>query len=269
MIRMGAFRPAVSLAAIALTCVAGHPPQAATTHGGYPMAAMSEAAMQRMGEAWFARHPETPSRTAGVITFADTVLVKNFVFDTDGNTANIDTVKINEGDTVLWQWVNGSHTITSGTGSADPNAGVMFNANSNTANRQFQFTFPNAGVYPYFCVFHEGSNMIGYVQVQSLTGVPSSQPARAGFVTDPAPVPSRGGVAFRFALSRAGHARADVFDVRGRRVTTVLDAEYGIGVFPGAWNGRAAAGSRVASGVYYLRLTLPGSTATRRIVIAD
>lgn len=255
--------------ALALAATPPTPPNArAATYAGHDMPGMSEAAMQRAADAWFARHPVNApvTRVAATQTFN----ASGFMYDLDGNASTVvDTAKIFEGESVGWQWINGSHTVTSGTGSLDPQAGAMFNVSLSTLNKTFSFTFPTAGTYPFFCVPHEGFNMRGVVVVKSLVGVPPGGAARAGFVSDPAPVPSRGGVSFRFALVREGLVRAEVFDVRGRRVSVALDRESGAGTFDGSWNGRTSSGTRATSGVYYLRLTVPGAVQTRRVVITD
>jgi flagellar hook assembly protein FlgD len=41
----------------------------------------------------------------------------------------------------------------------------------------------------------------------------------------------------------------------GRRVTMLVDKQYAAGRYSVIWNGRDAAGSQVASGVYFYRLT--------------
>jgi hypothetical protein len=48
-----------------------------------------------------------------------------------------------------------------------------------------------------------------------------------------------------------------------------LERESGAGTFDGAWDGRMTSGERVSSGVYYVRLTLPGMAESRRVVITD
>jgi plastocyanin len=265
---------AVALATIALATFATHAPhavaQGAAAHAGHDAMGMSEAAMRRAADAWFAEHPATPPASrAAAAAAAATFNATGFVFDLDNNTADIDTAFVYEGDTVLWQWINGSHTATSGTGISDPNMGVLFNGNLGLLTPQFSFTFPVAGTYPFFCANHTFAAMRGVVVVQSLAAVPGSDPRGAGFVSDPAPVPSRGGVGFRFSLKNAGRVRAEVFDVRGRRIAVAFDRTSAAGTFDGAWDGRAGSGERVASGVYYMRLSVPGSTSTRRVVIAD
>jgi plastocyanin len=84
-----------------------------------------------------------------------------------GNTFTPANITIAVGDTVEWQWGGGSHTVTSGTGIADPNFGNMFNAPWNAANPTFSFTYNSAGVFPYFCIPHEGLGMVGTVEVTS------------------------------------------------------------------------------------------------------
>jgi plastocyanin len=245
------------------------PVRAAETTG-HDMAGMSDAAMQRMADAWFAKHPVNAPVVHSTRTAVVTFNASGTIFDLDGNLATqVDTAKVFEGDMVSWKWISGSHTVTNGTGSADPTAGTIFNSNLNTTTRVFNFQFNTAGTYPFFCIIHEGFNMKGIVIVQSLAGVNNGTVAHAGFVTDPAPVPSRGGVTFRFAMTRAGHVRAEVFDVRGRRVAVAFDRVSGEGTFDGAWNGRTSSGEHVASGVYYMRLTLPGVAESRRVVITD
>ena len=67
-----------------------------------------------------------------VPTFAATheVVVKNFSFDPKD-------ITIQTGDTVRWVWDSGSHTVTSGTGPADPESGNLFNELSTSGNPTF------------------------------------------------------------------------------------------------------------------------------------
>lgn len=79
-----------------------------------------------------------------------TVTVQNTVFGT-GNAAT----HISAGDSVKWVWVNGSHTVTSGTVDASgKHPDGTFNASINTASTSFTFQFPTAGTFPYYCSPH-------------------------------------------------------------------------------------------------------------------
>jgi plastocyanin len=79
-----------------------------------------------------------------------------------------DVLTIHAGDAVEWQHVGSSisHTTTSGTGAADPNAGVLWDEPLNPGG-SFTYTFDVPGTYDYFCRPHEGTGMTGQVFVVS------------------------------------------------------------------------------------------------------
>jgi len=71
----------------------------------------------------------------------------------------------------------------------------------------------------------------------------------------------------RWQLVRAARLRAEVFDVRGRRVATILDAARPAGPGEVRWPGRDHKGQAVAAGVYFVRVQALGETQTRRVVL--
>lgn len=85
------------------------------------------------------------------------VNVSDFVF-----TPKTVTVKI--GDTVRWNWANGSHSTTSGT-SGTPNG--QWDSGVHTPVFSFEQTFNQAGTFPYFCTLHWQQGMTGSVVVQT------------------------------------------------------------------------------------------------------
>ena len=226
---------------------------------------MTEAAMKERAARWWATHPRVgrPSTAAATVT----VNVVNYQFDADGNPLTpVDTVRIHVGDTVMWQWLQGTHTVTNGTGSLDPSSGTLFNVPMDSADPTFSYEFDTPGMYPYYCMIHEGT-MAGYVQVQMAAGVGPSPGAGLGFTRDPHPNPARRGVSFSFGLARAGRARIEVYDADGRRVAIPMDLELGTGAHEGAWDGRRSDGGLARAGTYYLRLTLPGYRESRRVTL--
>lgn len=245
-------------------------PSGAAGHGAHAGQAMDEESMRRWSDAYWATHPRVgPVASAQEILGADaTVRVSDFIFNADGNLATqVDTVRIGVDQSVLWQWVNGLHTITSGTGFEDPNAGLIFDQPMHTGAREFLFTFAQAETVPYFCSPHELSEMKGIVIVTAPVDVPPSPAGQAiGFASGPWPNPSTRGVSFRFALGEAGRVRADVVDARGRHVTTIVDRSYPAGLHEAAWDGRGLKG-RAPAGTYWLRLRVPGFTGGRTFVL--
>ena len=258
-----AFGALVLMLAIALPAV-GDDMQA--HHAGMPM---TDAAMKQALDDWFAKHPRVGGTTAKHTADAF-ISVTGFRFDADNNAGTqVDTVQINTGEVVEWDWHDGTHTITNGTGASDPTSGTLFNGPSTAADPTFVVEFDNAGTFPYYCQFHEFFNMKGVIVVNSTTGVtpaPGSGTA-IGFTRPPSPNPTHHGVDFEFALRSAGHARIDVFDVRGARVSTITDRMLEPGRYSGRWDGTDSDGRAVGAGAYWLRMTIPGATQSRRVVV--
>jgi hypothetical protein len=71
----------------------------------------------------------------------------------------------------------------------------------------------------------------------------------------------------RFAVPEPGRVRLSVYDTEGRMVRALLDAELPAGRHVTEWEGHDASGQRVASGVYFYRLTAGKFTDTRRMVM--
>ncbi len=78
-----------------------------------------------------------------------------------------DSVVIHPGDTVQWKNMEMfmAHTSTSGTGSADPNSGVLWNSGSLGPGGTFKHVFNVSGAFDYYCIFHELEGMFGKVVV--------------------------------------------------------------------------------------------------------
>jgi hypothetical protein len=84
-----------------------------------------------------------------------------------------------------------------------------------------------------------------------------------------APNPFNAVTRLRFGLPGPARVRIEIFDVRGRRVATLLDEARPAGWHSILWNGRDANGEGVASGVYICRLVTPETTLTRRLALIE
>ena len=58
-------------------------------------------------------------------------------------------------------------------------------------------------------------------------------------------------------------------DLRGKLVRTLMSQECPAGSHSVDWNGRDDLGRRVASGVYFCRLSAPGVSETRKMILVD
>jgi len=70
-----------------------------------------------------------------------------------------------------------------------------------------------------------------------------------------------------FSLARPSHVHIDVFDVLGRKVSTVVDQELKAGTYSTFWDGTDDSGKEVASGVYFYRLRAGDHAETKKMVL--
>lgn len=234
-------------------------------------APMTHEAMQRWVREYFEVHPEVgrmQATGAPVATFR--AITGKFDADGDFNGTPIDTIEIMLGETVAWQSLVGAHTVTSGADTNEAGWGTLFNVPLDAGNPTFEYTFNDAGVFPFICLPHLSLNMSGAVIVQGSVGVtPLTRAAgEVGFTRGPAPNPSRGTTSFRFALSRAGQATARVYDARGRLVAELVNERLEPGSYGAVWDGRDRSGSLASPGVYFVNLALPNHRDSRRVVLS-
>jgi hypothetical protein len=97
------------------------------------------------------------------------------------------------------------------------------------------------------------------VGVREDEGVTRARDAR-GLVCQPNPF-SRS-VRVSYVMPRAGHARAEVFDVSGRSVATLVDRELAAGKVEATWTPR-----NLANGVYLLKVDLPDGTVNEKLML--
>jgi hypothetical protein len=81
--------------------------------------------------------------------------------------------------------------------------------------------------------------------------------------------PLRGAAVFRFELPRETRVSLEIFDARGRQVTSVIQGERQAGGHHVEWDGRDASGRVVGSGVYFARFEAQGFLATEKIVVVQ
>jgi hypothetical protein len=84
----------------------------------------------------------------------------------------------------------------------------------------------------------------------------------------PAPNPFNPSTTLRYRVDESGPVVLEIFDVRGTRLATVVDAELRAGPHSAEWDGRDSRGNVVSSGVYFARLTsLSGAKSFKLTVV--
>jgi hypothetical protein len=103
----------------------------------------------------------------------------------------------------------------------------------------------------------------------SLTTTPTAvDDGGVAFGVDPvSPSPGRPPFAVRFGLPSAGTVSVDVYDIGGRRVTTLATGVFGAGRHALEWSGADASGSPARDGVYFVRVRGAGRDVIRRVAL--
>lgn len=175
---------------------------------------------------------------------------------------------IQVGDTVKWVWSSGFHTVTNGTGAADPSVGTLFDASLNSGFPQFEFVFTEVGAVPFFCRPHEGVGMKGTVLVEDVST--DSPPVAVSTISlhGISPNPFNPRTSISFTLGQASSVTIDVHDAKGRRVRNLASGEsMESGQREVLWDGLGDSGMAVASGVYFFRVIADGSEQVARGVL--
>jgi hypothetical protein len=81
------------------------------------------------------------------------------------------------------------------------------------------------------------------------------------------PNPCRGSTAITFSLAAPQVVRAEIFDVRGERVRTILIGPRPAGAYRAVWNGTDDRGLPVTSGIYLLRFGIGARERLQKIVL--
>ena len=87
-----------------------------------------------------------------------------------------------------------------------------------------------------------------------------------GFLHQNYPNPFNPQTIIAFDLPKTMHVELAVYDVLGRRVALLLNRELPPGLHSVEWGGTDDSGDKVASGVYFYRLTADGTSETRKMV---
>jgi len=83
------------------------------------------------------------------------------------------------------------------------------------------------------------------------------------------PNPTSGSSTIRYALASASRVSIAVYDVSGRHVRTLVDADLKAGTYQAIWDGHQdrASGKMANSGTYFIKYSAAGHSETRRVVI--
>jgi hypothetical protein len=106
---------------------------------------------------------------------------------------------------------------------------------------------------------------MGYQEI-----VPAEDPAMPGvgvaLSVYPNPFNPSAGISFR--LETAGHIEISVYNLKGQKVRTLLEAKKSAGTHQTFWDGKDGAGRSLAAGIYLIRLSSGKESRTVKAVLA-
>ena len=83
------------------------------------------------------------------------------------------------------------------------------------------------------------------------------------------PNPFNPSTTIRYSIPQSGKVCLDIFNLKGQKVQTLINGIQDSGVHSVVWNGTDAKGRSVGSGVYFYRLTGPGQTSKRMLLMKN
>jgi hypothetical protein len=112
---------------------------------------------------------------------------------------------------------------------------------------------------------HENESAFAVLGPDLVTGIKDTPPVFA--LEQNVPNPFNPSTTIAFTLREAAEIRLEVFDASGRHVRTLAAGTREATRHEVQWNGRDDAGTEVASGVYFYRLTAGELTLTHKMVL--
>jgi hypothetical protein len=113
----------------------------------------------------------------------------------------------------------------------------------------------------------ERTGSYGYEPVAGIDDGGKKEPPAATALVAIYPNPFNPTTRIRFDVSERSHVEISVFDIAGRRVARLVNADMDAGRFEAVWDGRTVAGGKAASGVYFCTLKVGRSTQSRKMVL--
>ncbi len=105
----------------------------------------------------------------------------------------------------------------------------------------------------------------GRIVVGDPTGIEDDKPLPESFaLSQNFPNPFNQQTRISFNLASSGEVGLDIFDILGRKITTIFSGRADEGETVVGWDGRSAWGGYVSTGVYYYRLRIAGGESIVR-----
>jgi len=181
------------------------------------------------------------------------VMVSNFKFTPQD-------INITVGDTVEWQWVEGSHTTTS-----DSTAGIdVWDSPINSSVPVFSVIIRTSGIHNYHCIPHQAFGMIGSITATMPTEIKETKQLPFAFtLSQNFPNPFNPSTMIMYNLTSSSFVTLKVYNTLGNEVAVLVNEYQNSGQHMAVFD--AGKTTKLASGVYFYRLNANGLVKTRKM----
>jgi flagellar hook assembly protein FlgD len=70
-----------------------------------------------------------------------------------------------------------------------------------------------------------------------------------------------------YFMPKASDVNLSIYNLRGEQISVLQQGRQTAGMHNITWNGKNSSGQNVGSGVYFLRLQMPGENQTRKLIL--
>ena len=180
--------------------------------------------------------------SVSALSFAQTahiVEVQNYVFVPE-------TLNISVGETVVWQWIEGSHTTTS-----DSTTGQnVWDEVIDASHQVFRFVITAPGNHGYYCIPHVGLGMVGTIIASPVNSVDDETNSPEKFqLSQNYPNPFNPSTTINFRLTESAKVTLKVYNLLGKEVAQLVNGYKNAGEYELEFNA-----STFPSGIYFYEL---------------
>lgn len=174
------------------------------------------------------------------------VSAKKYVIKNSGNSFYPSTLtEVEIGDTIRWEWVNGTHTTTS---LNIPDGASSWDSPLSSSNTFFEYVIKESGTYNYKCTPHESLGMLGSFTVNSVASIRGFQSNISDITLYPNPAKDQMHLSFEADGSNTGYLR--IRDMLGKVIN-----ETSIDISPGG-NQLDVQVDYLRNGIYFLEMNI-------------
>jgi plastocyanin len=184
------------------------------------------------------------------------VSVQNFSFSPPN-------INVFVGDTIRWNWVNGSHTTTcDGTnGSIRPAGAPFWNSDMNSTSPTFTYVVTVAGSYHYVCIPHS-PDMSGNIEATLSVITQINEIVNGYELSQNYPNPFNPTTNIKFSVANSSQVTLKVYNITGKEVATLVNDKLSPGSYRVDWNA-----VNFTSGIYYYRIRTEAFSETKKMLL--